>query len=57
MSFHFYHRFKVWRRSRHGLKAARPDRTAAGPRDAGGNPAVYAAGIACAGQVGETAGR
>lgn len=57
MSLRFYRRFKAWRRSRHGHKATRPEVTAAAPRDTGGNRAVYAAGIACAGQVGETAGR
>ncbi|MDD3530056.1 MAG: hypothetical protein PHS77_09300 [Gallionellaceae bacterium] len=57
MSLRFYHRFKAWRRGRLGHPATRPERAAVPPREAGDNPAIYAAGIACAGQVSEAAAR
>ncbi|WP_165873472.1 hypothetical protein [Parasulfuritortus cantonensis] len=55
MSLQIYYRLKAWHRARHERKdhhaepAYKP--AAAEPYDA--NPVVYAAGIACAGQVGE----
>lgn len=57
MSIHFYTMLKAWRRARHDRKhpGGEPAAAKAGlaPRAEAGNATVYAAGIACAGQVGE----
>ncbi|NTV94488.1 MAG: hypothetical protein HGA75_03625 [Thiobacillus sp.] len=57
MSIHFYSMLKAWRRARHDPKhhPAEPHtpRIVTEPRAEAANAAVFAAGIACAGQVGE----
>lgn len=57
MSIHFYNALKAWHTARHDRKVAPAAPVAAKAQPAAGpeaaNAAVYAAGIACAGQVAE----
>jgi hypothetical protein len=61
MSLHLYTTLKTWRLAMHGLKvgtaAERTQTPIAEARMEAANAAVYAAGIACAGQVAEQLNR